>query len=160
MLGWLFGKRSPRIPLPPRKITQRVKLTRSGASRQLQQQYGRNVRGDLHDALYAGLDDDAAEALAGWLGEVHSSLDHAGFGYKASVSDCDDIAAMAMAVRRLLPTDYTPLAVRQSVHLPDGGLHMDVAFFMANGWIMIEPQTGEWWPAADYPRDIRWVFVQ
>lgn len=160
MLGWLFGRRAPRIPLPPRKITQTVRLTRAGAFFQLEQQYGQGVRGDLHDTLYAGLDGDCAEALAGWLGEVQASLEFAGFGYKSSVSDCDDIAAMAMAVRRLLPLEYTPLAVRQSVRLPDGGLHMDVAFFLANGWVVIEPQTGEWWWPKEYPHEVRWVFVQ
>lgn len=161
MLGWLFGRRAPRLPLPPKGIDEgSLNLMREAAFAQLRKQYGDDVRGDLHDAVYCALRFEDMPRVANWLGEVHDAMDFAGFGYRESVSDCDDIAALAMALRRLLPLPRTPLAVRQSVHLRGGGLHMDNAFFTEEGWVMVEPQTGEYWTAEEYPHRTRWVFVQ
>ena len=128
-------------------------LTRADAREAIHGAY-KYSQGALFDGKYVLLEESGIPKLAGWFHEIQQNMDFAGVGVIKNVSDCDDIAATAVALRRMLPAPFSPLAVKQLVQIPGGNYHMDTAWATNNGWYVIEPQDGQTWRLEDYPNTI------
>ena len=152
----LFSKKGPRIPPAPR-LTPAWDITPRGARSLAERAYS-SVHGDLWDSKYTNIRAASISKLSNWLWEVQKNMDFAGKGYRSHISDCDDIARFALALRRMLDLKYSPVAVKQLVDRGGDVLHMDTAWYTDQGWYCIEPQTGEYWPLLNYPNTVLKVF--
>ena len=113
---------------------------------------------DLHFEILA--DRRELRRLARWLWQVEGAFENAGYGYRVPLSDCDDSAAFALSLRRMLPTGAPLLAARVTVRLREpalgigAGLHMSTAWAVDEDWSIVEPTTGLTSRLAEYEPDV------
>ena len=158
MFGLFRRRRDITIPRPPEVGVYAV-VMRARAMSMIRDDMGCEIMGYPHDPTYAMLSTDSVGWVGDWLRRVRRHLRARGYGYQLHDRDCDDMAMLAIALRQLLRTERAaPLAVRLTVRLQDGNYHMTTAWSSDRGWQILEPQTGERTPLADYPHKILGAF--
>ena len=144
-----------RIPRPPHPGLRARTCSQEHALRRLRELS--SAYEPLHDRQLAVLADKREVGrLARWLWQVEGAFANAGYGYEVPISDCDDSAALALGLRRMLRTDAPLLAARITVRLQQptlgiaAGLHMSTAWATEEDWHIVEPATGLHCPIAEY----------